>query len=71
MKTENQMKNTPGTPPLQTLRCTNALRWKKQMFQAAPILGMGNQNILQQAWQCIETGEVVWKDVPVEEGKSL
>ena len=39
-----------------TMKISNVLRWLKT--EDAPIL--------QQAWVCIETGEIEWEDVPTE-----
>lgn len=44
------------------LRLTPALR----LIEPEPIAGMlGAHPKLQQAWECTETGEVEWRDVPV------
>ena len=48
---------------MKTLKLTFVLRWKKEHDPIADILRKDSY-VLQQAWQVIETGEVVWQDVP-------
>jgi hypothetical protein len=56
---------------LKTYVATASLRWKRQ---TDPFAGMMEAfghvpRVLQQAWQCLETGEHEWRDVPTEDAK--
>lgn len=42
-----------------TIQATKLLRW----FRPYP----KSEKVLQQAWSALETGEIVWRDVPTEE----
>jgi len=42
-----------------TWQPTSDLRW----------LRVGDEKTLQQGWFCRETGEIEWRDIPVEEPK--
>ena len=54
-----------------TYKCTAPVRWRKYDIYNdniyAVITGHGNTKLaLQQAWECVETGEIEWRDVPME-----
>ena len=53
-----------------TFRCSSALRWRKPNNNEVVALMEATHGkhapVLQQAWECIETGEVDWRDVPME-----
>jgi hypothetical protein len=47
----------------------NAVRWRKPHPDELRALTESTHGkdapVLQQAWSCVETGEVEWKDVPI------
>jgi len=51
-----------------TFRCGNTLRWRRPSDDEITALIEATHGkhapVLQQAWECIETGEVEWRDVP-------
>lgn len=51
-------------------KATAALRWRKpnqdELIALMESVNGKSDCVLQQAWQCIETGEVNWRDIPVE-----
>jgi hypothetical protein len=50
-----------------TFRLTPQLRWGKRLIVNARGEGTGiAHDRLQQAWQCVETGELDWRDVERE-----
>jgi hypothetical protein len=51
-----------------TITVTPLLRWLKPEPDPRGIQTTGPAK-LQQAWKCLETGEIEWKDVPTEIGK--
>lgn len=55
-------------------RCSNALRWRRPNENEIVALMESTHGkhapVLQQAWECIETGEVEWRDVPLEQKAS-
>jgi hypothetical protein len=53
-----EFRATLGVPDsFRTFRCGSEVRW----LRPPHIFGL---SILQQAWACVETGEVEWRDVP-------
>ena len=52
-----------------TFKAVAALRWRKPNPNEAIALVESTHGkyapVLQQAWQCIETGELDWRDVPL------
>ena len=56
---------------VKTYKCTNQLRWRKPNDDPMTALVEATHGkdapVLQQAWQCIETGEIDWKDVSSED----
>ena len=52
-----------------TYKLSNSLRWRKQNDNELVALYESTHDkhapVLQQAWQCIETGELKWIDVPL------
>lgn len=65
MNDPTPQQSPPVTPPI-----LGALRWRKPKADALTELFDAFQGrdtwILQQAWECQETGEVEWRDVPKE-----
>jgi len=61
---------TPEQSTTKTFKLTNALRWRKPHGDPMQALIESTHGkdapVLQQAWQCVETGEVEWRDVPME-----
>ena len=55
-----------------TYKCTAPVRWRqpKQDDYIALLESICGKSmpVLQQAWECIETGEIEWRDVPIEGG---
>jgi len=53
-----------------TYRRSNALRWRRPNKDEIVALIESTHGkhapVLQQAWECIETGDVEWLDVPLE-----
>ena len=50
---------------IKTFQCTQAIRWLTIPGQEIVATFMGGPHAtLQQAWQCMETGEIEWRDVP-------
>ena len=51
-----------------TYKCTAPVRWRQQavydIYAGAGF--MKSVPVLQQAWECVETGEIKWRDVPME-----
>ena len=52
-----------------TYRCSNAHRWRRPNKSEIVALMEATHGkhapVLQQAWECLETGEVEWRDVPM------
>lgn len=60
--------SSQGKVATKTFRCSNMLRWRKQTedsYRSEPECGKYDL-VLQQAWECIETGVAEWRDVPIE-----
>ncbi len=66
METETP-RDPAGEVGTKTVRPAALLRWvRDRSCFVADILGP-RQKKLQQAWECLETGEVEWRDVPLVE----
>lgn len=52
-----------------TFRCGAALRWRRpnenEVIALIESTHGKHAQVLQQAWECLETGEVEWRDVPM------
>ena len=49
-----------------TYKCSNALRWRQYDVYDDHARGYRKSElVLQQAWECVETGEIEWRDVPM------
>lgn len=59
-----------GKTCIKTFRCSNALRWRRPNENEVIALMEATHGkhapVLQQAWECLEPGEVDWRDVPME-----
>ena len=59
------------TACVKTYKLSNSLRWRQPSDNELVALVEATHGnpapILQQAWQCIETGEVDWRDVPLHQ----
>ena len=52
-----------------TYKCTAPVRWRQYTFYDDHAREYRKSElVLQQAWECIETGEIEWRDVPMEGG---
>jgi hypothetical protein len=55
---------------IKTIKCTPELRWRKpsenELIALVERTHGKDDLVLQQAWVCVETGEVEWRDVLVE-----
>ena len=49
-----------------TYKCTCPLRWGEPRIDIYTITGYAKDlPVLQQAWECVETGEIEWRDVQI------